>query len=66
MGAAMFLQQKMTPTSADPAQAKMMMMMPIMFTFFMLYLPSGLTLYILVNSILTIAQQWHINRTLKA
>jgi len=58
LGASMFLQQKLTPTTADSQQAKMMMyMMPIMFTFFMLMLPAGLNLYILVNTVLTIAQQ---------
>jgi YidC/Oxa1 family membrane protein insertase len=58
LGASMFLQQKLTPTTADSQQAKMMMyMMPIMFTFFMLMLPAGLNLYILVNTLLTIAQQ---------
>jgi membrane protein insertase Oxa1/YidC/SpoIIIJ len=54
----MFLQQKLTPTTADSQQAKIMMYtMPIMFTFFMLFLPAGLNLYILVNTVLTIAQQ---------
>ncbi len=58
LGASMFLQQKLTPTTADSQQAKMMMyMMPIMFTFFMLMLPAGLNLYILVNTVLTITQQ---------
>jgi YidC/Oxa1 family membrane protein insertase len=58
LGGSMFLQQKLTPTTADSQQAKMMMyMMPIMFTFFMLMLPAGLNLYILVNTMLTIAQQ---------
>lgn len=58
LGGSMFLQQKLTPTTADSQQAKMMMyMMPIMFTFFMLMLPAGLNLYILVNTLLTIAQQ---------
>lgn len=58
LGASMFAQQKLTPTTADSQQAKMMMyMMPIMFTVFMLFLPAGLNLYILVNTVLTIAQQ---------
>jgi YidC/Oxa1 family membrane protein insertase len=58
LGASMFLQQKLTPTTADSQQAKMMMyMMPIMFTVFMLFLPAGLNLYILVNTVLTILQQ---------
>ena len=63
LGAAMFLQQKLSPTSADSQQAKMMMyMMPAFFTFIMLYLPSGLVLYIFVNSVLSIAHQLIYNR----
>ncbi len=62
MGAAMFVQQRMTPAAADNPQAKMMSyMMPIMFTGFMLFLPSGLTLYILVNVILSMIHQWYLN-----
>ncbi len=58
LGATMFLQQKLSPTSVDSQQAKMMMyMMPAFFTFIMLYLPSGLVLYIFVNSVLSIAHQ---------
>jgi len=64
MGATMFLQQRMTPTTVDSAQQKMMMyMMPAMFTFFMLFLPSGLTLYILTNTVLTMLHQWYMNHT---
>jgi YidC/Oxa1 family membrane protein insertase len=64
MGATMFLQQRMTPTTADNPQAKMMMyMMPVMFTFFMLFLPSGLTLYILTNTVLTMVHQWYMNHS---
>ena len=62
MGASMFLQQKMTPTPGDPAQAKMMMFLPIIFTFLFINFPSGLVLYWLVNNILSIAQQYRINR----
>ena len=63
LGALTFLQQKITPTSTDSQQAKvMMLMMPIMLTFFMLALPSGLVLYIFVNSVLTIAQTVAINK----
>ena len=59
LGIAMFLQQKMTPTpTADPMQAKMMKIMPVMFAGFMLFLPSGLTLYILISTIWGIAQQY--------
>jgi len=64
MGATMFLQQRMTPTTVDSAQQKMMMyMMPAMFTFFMLFLPSGLTLYILTNTVLTMMHQWYMNHS---
>jgi len=62
MGASMFLQQKMTPTTADPAQAKMMMFMPIIFTVMFLNFPSGLVLYWLVNNVLSIAQQIYTNK----
>ncbi len=65
MGATMFIQQKMTPTNMDPVQAKMMLALPVVFTFMFLSFPSGLVLYWLVNNILTIAQQAYINRTLK-
>ncbi len=64
MGASMFLQQKMTPTPGDPAQAKMMMFLPIVFTFLFINFPSGLVLYWLVNNVLSIAQQYRINRKL--
>jgi YidC/Oxa1 family membrane protein insertase len=62
MGASMYVQQKMTPTTGDPAQAKMMMLLPLVFTFFFINFPSGLVLYWLVNNILSIAQQYRINR----
>ena len=62
MGASMFLQQKMTPTTGDPAQAKMMMLLPIVFTFLFINFPSGLVLYWLVNNVLSIAQQYRINK----
>ncbi|MFZ3122617.1 MAG: membrane protein insertase YidC [Thermodesulfovibrionales bacterium] len=64
MGITMVIQQKMTPSSADPAQQKMMMLMPIIFTFMFLNFASGLVLYWLVNNILSIAQQFHVNRKL--
>lgn len=57
MGASMFLQQKMTPTAMDPTQAKIFLMLPIIFTFVFLNFPAGLVLYWLVNNILTIGQQ---------
>lgn len=62
MGATMFLQQKMTPTNMDPMQARVMLMMPVVFTFLFLNFPSGLVIYWMVNNILTIAQQYMINR----
>jgi len=61
MGATMVIQQKMTPTSADPVQAKMMMILPIVFTFMFLNFPAGLVIYWLVNNILSIGQQYLIN-----
>jgi YidC/Oxa1 family membrane protein insertase len=64
MGITMVIQQKMTPSSADPAQQKMMMLMPIIFTFMFLNFASGLVLYWLVNNLLSIAQQFHVNRKL--
>ncbi|MCM2264264.1 MAG: membrane protein insertase YidC [Desulfuromonadales bacterium] len=64
MGASMFVQQKMTPTTADPIQAKIFLFMPVVFTFLFLNFPSGLVIYWLVNNLLTIAQQYYINRRL--
>lgn len=62
MGATMFLQQKMTPTGADPMQAKIMLFMPIIFTFMFLNFPSGLVIYWLFNNIISIGQQMYINK----
>jgi YidC/Oxa1 family membrane protein insertase len=62
MGATMFIQQKMTPTAGDPAQAKMFLLMPVMFTFLFLNFPSGLVLYWLVNNVLSIAHQYYMNK----
>ncbi len=62
MGASMFLQQKMSPPPGDPTQAKMMMFMPIFFTFIFINFPSGLVLYWLVNNILSMAQQHYITK----
>lgn len=62
-----YLQQSLTPmTGMDPAQQKLMKVMPLLFSVFMYSLPSGLVLYITVNSILSIAQMWVINKTLPA
>jgi YidC/Oxa1 family membrane protein insertase len=63
MGITMFIQQKMTPSNMDPVQAKMMLALPVVFTFMFLSFPSGLVVYWLVNNVLTIAQQSYINKT---
>ncbi len=65
MGASMFLQQKMTPTTADPTQARIMMFLPVIFTFMFFNFPAGLVLYWLVNNLLSIVQQILINRERK-
>jgi YidC/Oxa1 family membrane protein insertase len=62
MGATMFIQQKMTPSTMDPMQAKLFLIMPVVFTFLFLNFPSGLVIYWLVNNLLTILQQYFINR----
>jgi len=63
MGATMFLQQKMSPTpGGNEMQAKMMLWMPVIFTFLFLNFPSGLVIYWLFNNILSIGQQYYINR----
>jgi YidC/Oxa1 family membrane protein insertase len=62
MGGSMFLQQKMTPSPADPTQAKIMMFLPVIFTFMFLNFASGLVLYWLVNNLLSIGQQYMINK----
>ncbi|MCF8063400.1 MAG: membrane protein insertase YidC [Deltaproteobacteria bacterium] len=60
MGASMFLQQKMSPSPGDPTQAKIMMFLPLIFTFVFINFPSGLVLYWLTNNILSIGQQYRI------
>lgn len=62
MGITMLIQQKMTPTSVDPIQEKMMLFMPIVFTFMFWGFPSGLVLYWLVNNVISISQQYYINK----
>ena len=64
MGVTMFFQQKMTPTAGDPTQAKMMMFLPLIFTFLFLNFASGLVIYWLVNNILSIGQQYYTNKYL--
>ncbi len=66
MGAAMFFQQKLNPAPADPVQARVMQIMPIMFTVFFAFFPSGLVLYWVTNTLLSIAQQWKINKVVEA
>ena len=63
MGATMIIQTRLNPKPADPVQAKVMMVMPVVFSVFFFFFPAGLVLYWLVNNILSIAQQWHINRS---
>jgi YidC/Oxa1 family membrane protein insertase len=62
MGATQFIQQKMTPTVGDPTQAKIMLIMPVVFTFIFLNFPAGLVIYWLLNNILSIGQQIYINK----
>jgi len=63
MGVSMFVQQWMTPSAADPSQQRVMMIMPLMFTYMFINFPAGLSLYWLANNLLTIAQQYSINRS---
>lgn len=62
----MFVTTKLNPQPADPMQARIMLMMPIMFSIFFLFFPAGLVLYWVVQNLLSIVQQWHINRTIAA
>lgn len=62
MGATMIIQTRLNPTPPDPIQAKVMMVMPVVFSVFFFFFPAGLVLYWLVNNVLSIAQQWYINR----
>lgn len=66
MGVAMWFQQKITPSTMDPAQAKVMQFLPIIFSLMMIFLPSGLTLYILVSTVFGIAQQQLFMKSKKA
>jgi len=62
----MFVSTKLNPQPADPVQARIMLIMPIMFSVFFLFFPAGLVLYWVSQNLLSIVQQWHINRTLEA
>jgi YidC/Oxa1 family membrane protein insertase len=66
MGASMIVQTYLNPAPADPLQAKIMKIMPVVFSIFFFFFPAGLVLYWLVNNILSIAQQWYINKTIHA
>lgn len=66
MAASMFLQTKLNPKPTDPLQARLMIMMPIVFSIFFFFFPAGLVLYWLVNNILSIAQQWYVNKKIHA
>ena len=65
MGATMIIQTRLNPEPPDPVQAKVMKIMPVAFSIFFFFFPAGLVLYWLVNNILSIAQQWKINRALE-
>jgi YidC/Oxa1 family membrane protein insertase len=62
MGLSMFFQQKLSPSSLDPTQARMMQFLPVIFTFMFINFPSGLVLYWLINNVLSIAQQHYVNK----
>ena len=66
MAVSMFLQTRLNPTPPDPVQAKMMMFMPIAFSFMFFFFPAGLVLYYVVNNVLSIAQQYYITRMMGA
>ncbi len=66
MGTSMFIQSKLNPAPPDPIQAKVMQIMPIVFSVVFFFFPAGLVLYSVVNNILSIAQQWFITRSLNA
>jgi len=66
MGVTMFVQQKLSPAPPDPVQAKVMMALPVVFTFMFLWFPAGLVLYWVVNNMLSIAQQWVITKRVES
>ena len=65
MGLSMIIQTRLNPTPPDPVQAKIMKIMPIIFSVFFFFFPSGLVLYWLANNILSIAQQWRITSVIE-
>jgi YidC/Oxa1 family membrane protein insertase len=66
MGGAMFAQFKLNPAPPDPMQAKIMQFMPLVMTAMMAWFPSGLVLYWLTNTVLSIVQQWRVNQVVQA
>ncbi|MGA1336055.1 MAG: membrane protein insertase YidC, partial [Burkholderiaceae bacterium] len=66
MAATMYLQTKLNPPPPDPMQAKVMMIMPLVFSVFFFFFPAGLVLYWLVNNVVSIAQQWFIMKRVNA
>ena len=66
MAGAMFVQYKLNPTPPDPVQAKVFMIMPLVMSFTFAFFPAGLVLYWVTNTLLSIAQQWNINRRINA
>ena len=66
MGATMIIQTSLNPAPADPIQAKVMKVMPVVFSVFFFFFPAGLVLYWLVNNVLSIAQQWYVNKIIHA
>jgi len=65
MGISMYVQTKMNPAPPDPVQARVMQILPVVFTVFFIFFPAGLVLYWLVNNVLSIAQQWLITRSIE-
>jgi len=66
MGVTMLIQQRLNPAPPDPVQAKIMMVLPIVFTVFFAFFPAGLVIYWFTNNLLSIAQQWRINKLVGA
>jgi len=66
MGVTMLIQQRLNPAPPDPVQAKIMMALPIVFTVFFAFFPAGLVIYWFTNNLLSIAQQWRINKVVGA
>jgi YidC/Oxa1 family membrane protein insertase len=66
MGITMWFQQKLNPAPPDPMQAKIMQLLPVIFTVFFAFFPAGLVLYWFVNNLLAILQQWRINKVVEA